>query len=255
MNYRIFFLVFFFLLNSCIEYPIDINKNKDFTEDTKKSFFLNKGFTLIYSDDLKNNNLVNKKLNERDLLIFQRNLKVNTNVKITNLLNNRSILAKVGPSIAYPNFYNSVISKRIANELDITFKEPYIEIKELINNSSFIAKSTKTFDEEKYVASKAPVDEITVSSLSKQAKTKIKIKKRKFSYIIKIADFYFKDTAINMVSRIKKETSLKKVSIDNLSKTKYRVFLGPFNNINFLETAFNGIKILEFENIEIIRND
>ena len=40
----------------------------------------------------------------------------------------------------------------------------------------------------------------------------------------------------------------------NLSKTQYRVFLGPFNNINSLQKAFNNVNILEFENIEIIKN-
>ena len=30
---------------------------------------------------------------------------------------------------------------------------------------------------------------------------------------------------------------------------------GPFNNINSLQKSFNDISILEFENIEIIKND
>ena len=89
------------------------------------------------------NKLVNKKINERDLLIFQKNLKKNTNVKITNLVNNRSILAKVGSSADYPNFYNSVISKRISIELDLSIDDPYVQIKELVNNSSFIAKQAR----------------------------------------------------------------------------------------------------------------
>ena len=31
--------------------------------------------------------------------------------------------------------------------------------------------------------------------------------------------------------------------------------MGPFNNIKSLQKAFNDINILEFENIEIIKND
>jgi hypothetical protein len=81
-----------------------------------------------------------------------------------------------------------------------------------------------------------------------------KIIENKFNYIIKIADFYFKNSAKSMSYRIKNETSVNNVRIQNLSNTQYRVFLGPFNNINSLQKAFNDISILQFENIEIIKN-
>ena len=58
-----------------------------------------------------------------------------------------------------------------------------------------------------------------------------------------------------MVNKIIKETNVKKVKIQNLSDTEYRVFLGPYFNIKALQKGFNGINILEFENIEIIKND
>ena len=51
------------------------------------------------------------------------------------------------------------------------------------------------------------------------------------TYSIKIADFYYRDSAENMVNRIKDETNIKKSVIKKLSKTKYRVLLGPFNDI------------------------
>ncbi len=251
MNYKILFIIFLISLNSCIENPIKTTSKVDL----KKEYFSNNGFALIYSEDLILNKLVNKKIDERDLLIFQKNLKKNTNVKITNLVNNRSVLAKVGSSANYPNFYNSVISKRISIELDLSMDEPYVQIKELISNSSFIAKASKTFDEEKNVASKVPVDEIKVSNLSTETKTITKKTIRNFDYIIKIADLYFRDSANVLAARIKEETNIKKVFVNNLSKSQYRVFLGPFDNINLLQKAFNDIKILEFENIEIIYND
>ena len=58
-----------------------------------------------------------------------------------------------------------------------------------------------------------------------------------------------------MLDRIKKETSVNNSGIQVLSNTQYRVFLGPFNNINSLQKAFNDINVLQFENIEIIKND
>ena len=57
-----------------------------------------------------------------------------------------------------------------------------------------------------------------------------------------------------MIKRIKAETNIKNPIIKKLSKTKYRVLLGPFNDIKNLENSFNEIKILNFENIEILKD-
>ena len=58
-----------------------------------------------------------------------------------------------------------------------------------------------------------------------------------------------------MIKRIKNETKIKKPRIKKISSTKYRVFLGPFYDIKTLQKAFNDINILQFENIEIIKNE
>ena len=81
--------------------------------------YSNNGFTLIYTDELFKNKIINKKLNDRDLFVFQKNLKKNTTVKITNQLNNKSIIATVKSKSKYPNFYNSVITSRIAKEIEL----------------------------------------------------------------------------------------------------------------------------------------
>ena len=76
---------------------------------------------------------------ERDLIIFQRNLRKGTSVKITNPLNSKTIIAKVGKKANYPSFNNSVVSIRISKELEIDINEPYIVIEEIRDNTSFIA--------------------------------------------------------------------------------------------------------------------
>ena len=251
MHYKNIFIVLLFFLNSCTNYPID----KKIETKQKKNYFLNKGFALVYNDDHYKKKLIEAKIENRSLIIFQRNLKENSAVKLTNLINEKYIIAKVGKSAVYPIFYNSVISQRISQELEINELEPYIEIKEIFANSSFVAKKAKTFDEEKKVSGKAPVDSISINNLNDTIqKKKKKIKQSKFNYTIKIADFYFKNSAKSMIDRIKKETPVNNVRIQNLSSTQYRVFLGPFNNINSLQKAFNDIRTLEFENIEIIKN-
>ena len=81
----------------------------------------------------------------------------------------------------------------------------------------------------------------------------IKNKKNKFNYIIKIADFYYEETAKLMIKRIKSKSKLININILKLSDTNYRVYLGPFKDLKSLKKAFNDIKIINFENIEIIK--
>ena len=251
MNRKNLLILILFFLCSC---SINVT-NKKVAETLSLTGFKNNGFTLVYDDKLYKNEIISSKMDERDLLIFQKNLKRGTTVKIKNNMNSKSIIAKVGNNANYPTFNNSVVSKRIASELELDFDEPYVEILEILNNSSFIAKKAKTFDEEKKVANKAPVESISINDLNSNELTLKKNKKKKFSYIIKIADFYFYDSAKLMKKRIKEETKVEKIKLKSLSETNYRVFLGPFNNLNSLKKAFNDISLLNFENIEIIKND
>jgi len=249
MPYKILTFLLFIILNSCVTAPVE---KKD-SSITTKSFFLNKGFALVYNEELYKEKLVKGKIEDRSLTILQKNLKKNTKVKITNLINSKYIIANVGKKVQYPYFYNSVISRRISENLEIDELEPFVEIKELLEGSSFIAKKAKTFDEEKNVASKAPIDDIKIKDLSKNKKKKSKVNIKKFSYIIKIADFYFEKSADQMKIRVLTETTIKKVNINNLSKNKFRVYLGPFNNLNDLKNSFNAINVLQFDTIEIIK--
>ncbi|MDC3356511.1 hypothetical protein OAW58_03615 [Candidatus Pelagibacter ubique] len=239
------------LLNNCTANTSTKNKNLNSLENP----FINKGFSLIYNDKFYYDKVISKKIDERSLVIFQKNLKKNTIVKITNILNNKSIIGTVGSNADYPLFNNAVLSLRIADEIGLNENEPYVEILEVLEDAIFVAKRAKTFEEEKKVANKAPVNNINISDLNtKQANTKNELSK-KFSYEIKIADFYFNDTASLLVDRIVKETMIKNVKIKKINEKKYRVYAGPFSNINSLQKSFNDISILEFENIEIIKND
>ena len=252
MNYKNFLLVinFFFIINCTTTNFSTVKENSNL-----QNVFSNKGFTLIYNEDDYNNGLISKKIDEHSLEIFQRNLKISTTVKITNMSNNKSLIAKVGKSSNYPSFNNSVISIRIANELDLNIDEPYIQILEISGNTMFVAKKAKTFAEEKNVAKKAPVENIDINDLNKINKKNDEKIKKNFSYFIKIADFFYNNTAQLMVTRIVNETEIRNPRIKKINKEKYRVFLGPFNNINSLQKSYNDISILKFENIEIIRND
>ena len=83
MNFNKYLIIFLILV------PISCTKNANITKDfsfTDK--FTNKGFTLVFDDILFQENIINKKMDNRSYFIFQRNLKKNSTVKITIFLNN-----------------------------------------------------------------------------------------------------------------------------------------------------------------------
>ena len=251
MKYNFFLILLIVLITSCTS-----NNYKTVNVDPILEKFSNNGFALIYNDKLYNDKIISKKMDERDLIIFQRNLRKGTSVKITNPFNSKTIIAKVGKKANYPSFNNSVVSIRISKELEIDINEPYIVIEEIRDNASFIAKKAKTFEEEKKVADKAPVDSISVNDLNDTDEKKIKKKiNNEFKYVIKIADFYYLNTAKQMVKRIKSELNIKKTDINKINENKFRVFTGPYLSLKALQKAYNSIETLGFENIELIKYD
>ncbi len=249
MKFKIIIIpIIFFLFTGCEQYTLNKSSTIDLEIEKK---YKNTGFSLIYSNEL---NL--KKLENRSLFIFHKNLKSKSLVKITNPLNGKSLIAEVKSNkVKFSSFYNSIISSRIAETLELNPKEPYIEITLISKNSTFVAKKAKIFEEEKEVAEKAPIDGIKISNLNNTSNNQIKVNsKNKFSYSIKVADFYYKKTANLMIDRINSETSIRNVKLIELSKTNYRVLLGPFNDINSLKESFEKMNSLYFENLEILKN-
>ncbi len=247
MNYKILLILFSFFLISCVQVPKQLDK----TEIKIEKRYTNSGFALIFDESLDKI----KKLDDRSLMIYHQSLKRKSTVKITNPKNGKSLIAEVkSNNQKFSDFYNSVISKRIAEDLNLDFNEPLLEITLVSRNSAFIAKKSKTFDEEKKVAEKAPVDGIQIKDLNSTPKKKKKNKKLKFSYSIKLADFYYKSSAKTMILRIKNETNIKNSRIQQLSKTKFRVLIGPFNDIKSLKESYEKLRPMNFENLEILNN-
>jgi len=238
------------LLTSCETTNKKIVIEKDFKS------YSNNGFALIFSDDLYKKKVVSKKIEHRSLIIFNNKLKKDTDIKITNLLNDKYLIAKVGKNSKYPIFYNSVISERIVTELEIDPNQPYVRIETINSNDTFVANKAKTFDEEKKVANKAPVDSISIQNISLDNDDNAKVKNKKnmkFEYIIKFADLFFEESAIMLKKRLEDEFNLKDINITKMSKNLYRVYKGPFYNLGSIRNVYNEITDVNFENIELIK--
>ena len=238
------------LLTSCETNNKKIISDKDFKN------YSNNGFALIFKDNFYKEKIVSKRIDQRSLIIFNNKLKKDTDIKITNLLNEKYLIAKVGKNSIYPIFYNSVISERIAKELDIDPDQPYVRIETINSSNTFVANKAKIFDEEKKVANKAPVESISIQniSLEKENNTNVSNEKNaKFEFIIKFADLFFEESAIMLKKRLEDEFSLKDINIKKMSKNLYRVYKGPFYNLGSIKNVYNEISEVNFENIELIK--
>ena len=249
MNCRLIIILLLSLfIHGCDQSSSNKSKNINFKTENK---YRNAGFALIYNDDL----LTLKKLDSRSLNIYHKNLKKRSIIKILNPKNGKYLIAEVKSNkVKFSNFYNSVLSLRIAEELELDLTEPYVELILVSKNSTYVAKKANMFDEERSVAEKAPVDGIEINDLNlKKVKNKSNVNK-KFSYSIKIADFYYKDSAQMMIDRIRNELLINNSKLVILSKTKYRVLIGPFNDIKSLKKSFEKMNFFNFENLEILKN-
>ena len=80
--------------------------------------------------------------------------------------------------------------------LDIDYENPYVIINEIKKYKKFIAKESSMFEEEKNVADKAPVNEVTIDDLNKTKSDEKKNKRiKKNNFIIIISDFYYHESA------------------------------------------------------------
>ena len=244
---NIFSICFLLFLLSCANYKTER------IDEIEKKYFSSKGFALIYEDFFYEEGLINKKLKNNEIVVMHSFLKKNTPIKIINPSNDKFVETKISNRAEYPKIYNIVISAEIANILELNNENPYVEILEFKKNKTFIAKESTTFDEEKRVAAKVPVNEITMDILT-EANSEIneKSKTNENYFLIIISDFYYLSSANNLKKYLKKETQINKFIIKKIAENKYRLSIGPFRNFNALKLSYISLNKLGFNELDII---
>ena len=256
MKFNLNYIYLFVFIFSCTQDMKIIKKHPKVIEPTYSS----KGFALIYEDAIFENKIVNKKLNNDQDYVLHPFLKNNTLVNISNPLNSKSLTAKIKETIEYPSIYTVVITKKMAVSLDLDINNPYVEVLTIKKNDKFIAKKASIFEEEKNVANKAPVTSININDLSvsttksevKNSTTNSEVKKKKPSYIIDIAEFYFIESAETIKNRFEKEANLTNIKIKKISENKFKVYFGPYASFASMKETYFSLNELGFENLEII---
>ena len=246
MKYKFLNFFLLFLLLSCAENIKSFN-NKDL--EIKKSFAV-KGFALVYNLNLYKEKIVSKKINPREYIILNSFLKSNTYVKIFNPSNSKFVIAKVKNDKKYPKIYSAVLTERIVEEIDLDISDPYIELIEIQNNNSFIAKKAEMFDEEKNVANKAPVTDININIITDD---QIIEEPKKNKYVIVIGEYYFLDSANIVKARLINEGKLIDIKIKKISLNNFRVFAGAYSSFNAMKDTYFTINNLGFEHLDILQ--
>jgi len=247
----IFIFVFLFSCTTDIFQDMKIIKKQS---KVREPTYSSKGFALIYEDSIFEKKIVNKKLNNDQNYVLHSFLKNNTLVYISNPFNSKSLTAKVRKTLKYPSIYNIVITKKMADNLDLDVNNPYVEFYTIKKNVKFIAKEASIFEEEKNVADKAPVSSININDLSVST-PESEVKKKKPSYIIDIAEFYFLESAERVKNRFEKEANLVNIKIKKISNNKFKVYSGPYASFDFMKKTYFGLNELGFENLDIINTN
>ena len=243
------FIIFFLFLYSCADYKN--NKNAQIKE---KKYYSSSGFALIYEDELYKEKIINKKLSKVEIGAMHNKLKRNTPVRIFNPDNSKFVETKIFKNANYPNIFNVIITKKVAEILKLDISNPYIEIIEIKKNKTFIAKEGTIFQEEKNVFNKAPVDEIKMDDLTQDKTTKEIISKKQNSFTLLISDFYYVDSANSLKKELTKKIKINNIYVKKINDNKYRLLIGPFKNFNALKNIYISLNNLGFEDLNILRH-
>ena len=243
-KFSLFILMFF--LSSCTTFQV-----KNDTVKIKK-YYTSKGFALIYEESHFINNVINKKIDNEKLVVMHSFIKKNTPIKIINPENSKFIETKITKNAIYPNIFNIVISEKVSRILNLSTENPYVEIHEVKINKKFIAKEANIFEEEREVANTAPVSEIDVANLSTSTSNNVSAMK-KTKYFIKVSDFYYNVTAVNLKKDLETKSNLNNFFIKKINSNKYRLIVGPFKNFNALKSTYISLNNLGFEGLNVYK--
>ncbi len=246
MKYKIILFLFFFNI-ACSPQLVTLNK---------KELYAANGFAYVYNELDFNKKIIKGRMDNSVLQISHQNLKTGTLVKISNPKNKKSLVLKNIKRIRYPDFYKILITQAVAEKLKLDNTLPLLEIVEVKKNKSFIAKEAKTYNEEKKISSKAPVENIQISNISKEKNKKNKGTSDQI--YIHLGSFYSTDTAEFLKQRIKKdvpEFNINKLKIKKKNIKETLVISGPYNSINSVKNDYILLKTFGFEELDIFLNE
>ena len=246
---RFKFLIIFLFTLSCSPHLTTFNQ---------KQPYIAKGFAYIYNENDYQKKIIRGKMNNNILQISHQNLKTGTLIKLINIKTNESIVLKNTKRIKYPDFYKILISKPVAEKLNLSEDLPILEIIEIKKNKSFVAAKAKISIEEKKIPSKAPVASVQISNISKNNNKSIVLKNNSDKIYMHIGTFYSIKNARFLKKRITQELKnldSKKLKIKKINNKETQVIVGPYTSVNLLKNDYIKLKNFGFEELNIFINE
>ena len=158
---------------------------------------------------------------------------------------------KVTKKVKYPDFFKVLITQKLANQLNLNPKMPYIEIEKRVKNKSFVAKKAVTHLEEKNVLTKAPITQVKINDISKDSKNSSK-NEHPNKYSIIVGNFYSKKWAESLIDILVNEDIKKEVfKVNKLDKNNYQLLAGPYTSINTLKSDYFKLNKYGFDNLDL----
>ena len=100
--------------------------SSQFTTINQKKPYTAKGFAYIYNNLDFEKKMIKGRMNNDIMQISHQNLRTGTLIKIINVSNNKSIVLKNTKRVNYPDFYKVLITKPVAEKLEIDLNLPLI---------------------------------------------------------------------------------------------------------------------------------
>ena len=133
MKFRKLFIVLIIIL---FTYSCTNTRNNT---NISRTYYSSLGFALIYDEELFKQKIISKKLNSNKEMTIHNSLKINTPIKIINPDNMKFIDLKVNKRGDFPKIFNVVITKNIAEFLEVDLNNPYVEILEVKKKQDFFS--------------------------------------------------------------------------------------------------------------------
>ena len=221
------FILFFFFITSCQNFPT--------YESAQTTYESPPNYENIGFAEISNGNQ-----------IIHHSIAPYRQVKITNLLNKKNIVVNVDKNSNYKKQREIIIPKKYSDLLELNSNLPLVKIETLRTNKTFRANIGQIYEEEKKIAQNVDIKNVDIVDLSKNKQSADAKKKITIFY----GDYIYKNSALDMISLLKKEIININPTIGLVNK-KYRVKVETINDISNFDIFFDKIVNTKFENYNI----
>ena len=159
----------------------------------------------------------------------------NSVIKITNKNNKVSKIYKTNEKLLKSNSRIIYLPNYIHKDIGLDENLPLVHVQSIRENKTFIAKKTKTYEEEKNVNKKIKLEYIEIAEIKKEKSDNKKI-------YLEFGPFYYKTYADTFFKLLNINIKNNKLVYKNYRPKKYAISIGPLNNLNQYDNMYSKLE-------------